>query len=240
MRRILITGANRGIGLDLTERYLARGGSLIFAACRQLDRADALQTLAAQHPASLRILRMDVTDGASVNAALDVVRAEADGLDVLVNNAGSYPGGVDGHEASTSVFGALEAEPMLEVFRVNTVAPVLLAQTALDLLRRGTEARVINMSSDAASLTRGQNGHYTYPASKTALNMFTRQMAADLRGDRIIVISLHPGWIQTDMGGQRAPRTLAETMPGVVKVIDGVTLADSGAFFNWDGTHIPW
>jgi NAD(P)-dependent dehydrogenase (short-subunit alcohol dehydrogenase family) len=240
MRRILITGANRGIGLDLVQRYLRQGDVLVFATCRHPDVAYVLRALADQNPAHLRVLSLDVIDPASVSAALEIVRAETGGLDYLINNAGIYPGGVFGHEPSSSVFGALEAAAMLEVFRVNTVAPVLLIQAAVDLLRQGRDARVINMSSDAASLTRGQNGHYTYPASKTALNMFTRQIAADLRADGIIVISLHPGWIQTDMGGAGAPRTLAETMPGVVRVIDGVTMADSGQFFNWDGTHIPW
>jgi NAD(P)-dependent dehydrogenase (short-subunit alcohol dehydrogenase family) len=239
MQRILITGSNRGIGFDLTRRYLERGEQ-VFATCRNPQSASELNQLVAQHPGCLSILALDVTDEAAIGECARQVSAQVDGLDVLLNNAGTYAGSV--HEADPHVtrFGSLEAGPMMDMFHVNTVAPVLIAQAFADLLRRGDQPRLINVSSDAGSLTLREGGAYTYPASKTALNMFTRCLAADLRSAGVIVISIHPGWIQTDMGGPYAPRTLDDTMPGMLRVIDGLTLRDTGQFFNWDGKHIPW
>jgi NAD(P)-dependent dehydrogenase (short-subunit alcohol dehydrogenase family) len=144
-------------------------------------------------------------------------------------------------EPSSAKFGSLDVQAMMEVFQVNTVAPVMVAQAFADLLHRGTNARVINVSSDAGSITRRESGcNYSYPSSKAALNMMTRCLAADFRADGVIVISIHPGWIQTDMGGPHARWTLAETIPGMMSVIDGLTMADTGEFFNWDGAHVPW
>jgi NAD(P)-dependent dehydrogenase (short-subunit alcohol dehydrogenase family) len=240
MQRIFITGANRGIGLDLTRRYLQREGTQLFAACRQPAKADALRALAAHYPGRVQIIPLDVTDAPQIAAAAQTVRAQTDGLDVLINNAGTYAGRVGDADPRVSRLGALEAGPMLEMLHINTVAPVLVAQAFADLLRRGQQPRLINVSSDAGSLTLTDGGSYTYPASKTALNMFTRCLARDLRPDGVIVISIHPGFIQTDMGGPLAPRTLDDTMPGMMQVIDRLTLADSGQFFNWDGQHVPW
>jgi NAD(P)-dependent dehydrogenase (short-subunit alcohol dehydrogenase family) len=241
LRRILITGANRGIGLEMVERYMARGDAQVFATCRNPAGATALMALAEQHAGRLTVLGLDVTDQAAVERALGELGAQVDGLDVLYNNAGIFPGGVDAREGSSAIFGQLEAAAMLEVFRVNTVAPVIMVQAAADLLRRGTNARVINMSSDVGSLTlRDKGGNYSYPSSKTALNMMTRSLAGDLRGAGVIVVSMHPGWIQTEMGGKRAALTLDEAVPRMMQVVDGLTLEDSGLFFQWDGTRVPW
>jgi len=130
---------------------------------------------------------------------------------------------------------------MLEVFRVNTVSPVMVTQACADLLRRGENARVINMSSDAGSITmKESSGNYSYPASKAALNMLTRCLAAEFRADNVIVISVHPGWIQTDMGGNSAPKKPADTLPSMMRCIDELTMADTGIFLNWDGSIVPW
>ena len=241
LRRILITGANRGIGLDLVGRYLEREDSLIFATCRHPENAKALQTLAGNYPQRLRVLQLDVTDEAGIYQTLESIQSQVDGLELLINNAGSYPGGVDAQEGSSAIFGSLEMGAMVEVFHVNAVAPVIIAQAAASLLRQGKDARVINVSSDAGSITKREHGcNYSYPASKAALNMLTRCLAGDFRDANVVVISIHPGWIQTDMGGTQAPRTLEDTIPGMMQVINGLSMADSGAFFNWDGTRIPW
>lgn len=241
MQRILITGANRGIGLDLTRRYAQREETMIFATCRNPDKAAELQSLAAQHPARVHVVPLDVTNAQSIVDSAAQVREHTDALDMLINNAGVLPGGVENREPNIAHFGALEAEAMLRVFHVNSVAPVLVAQAYADLLRRGVNARVINVSSDAGSITRRDNGcDYTYPASKAALNMMTRCLAGEFRGDGVIVISIHPGFIKTDMGGQRARLTLEEAMPSFVEVLDGLTMADSGTFLNWDGKSVAW
>ncbi len=242
MQRILITGANRGIGLDLTQRYAGRDSvTHVFATCRNPDKAAELQVVAAQHPGRVHVIALDVTDSASIETAVNAVSAQVDALDMLINNAGVLPGGVENREPNIGALGALEAEAMLHVFHVNSIAPVLVTQACTGLLRRGQNARVINVSSDAGSITNREKGcDYSYPASKAALNMMTRCLAGEFRADAVIVISIHPGFIQTDMGGSRARLTLDEAMPSFVAVVDGLTMADSGRFLNWDGKEIAW
>lgn len=240
MRRILITGANRGIGLELVREYV-QCGDVIFATCRQPDRADVLQALARQHPDQVKILPLEVTDRAAIDAVFAAVAAQVDGLELLYNNAGIYPDGVFPQASHSSSFGYLDAEAMLDVFRVNTISPAILTQAAANLLRNGQNPRVVNLSSDAGSLAlHADGGNYSYPSSKAALNMITRCLAGDFRKDGVIVISLHPGWIRTDMGGEQATLALDEAVPSILRMIDGLTLADSGEFFNWDGKHVPW
>lgn len=241
MRRILITGTNRGIGLDLVRRYLQRDDTQIFATCRQPERADELNALAASYPQRLHVLTLEVTEKASIKALLRAIHEQVDGLEILINNAGILPGGVSNMEPKSARFGSLEAEAMLEVLNVNAVAPVILTQAFAPLLRNGQDARIINMTSDAGSITRRQSEHsYSYVASKAALNMMTRCISISLKNDKVIVISIHPGWIQTDMGGMETNLTLEDTMPGMMKTIDELTMDDTGEFFNWDGKRIPW
>lgn len=239
MKRILITGSNRGIGLALVRQYLLQDDSLIFATCRHPASADELQALAQAHPERLQIIELDVINQASIEQSLQVVSQQVDGLDMLINNAGILPGGVDSREPNISQFGSLEATAMMQVFQVNTISPVIITQTYGDLLRRGKDARVINVSSDAGSINRRNKGcDFSYPSSKAALNMMSRCLAGNLQS--VIVISIHPGFIKTDMGGVNASLTLDEAIPRLVETMDGLTLADSGQFFNWDGRQVEW
>ncbi len=206
-RRVLITGASRGIGRELARLYAA-SGALVFAACRDPERAAGLAA------GRVSVVQLDVTDCASIASAVEQVSCRVE---------------------------ALDGEAMLEVFRVNTVAPVLVAQAFAPLLRRGAAPRLVNVSSDAGSLARRDHGcNYTYPASKAALNMMTRCLAGDLGADGVIVVSVHPGWVRTEMGGPAAPRDASQTLPSLVRVIDGLTPQDTGLFFNWDGTRVAW
>lgn len=241
MQRILITGANRGIGLAFVRAYLETGDALIFAACRNLERATELRALTEAAPDRVIPVALDVADTASILESVAQVRTHTDALDLLINNAGILPGGVDAPELATSAFGHLDAEAMLRVFHINSVAPVMVAQAYAALLRNGKQARLINMSSDAGSITLRSHGcDYSYPASKAALNMLTRCLAGDLRGDGVIVVSVHPGWIQTDMGGNAAPLTLDDTVPAMMRLFAGLTVAQSGSFLNWDGRSVAW
>lgn len=241
MRRILITGSNRGIGLELVKRYLAQPDTLIFATCREPNTAVELDTLAGQNPERVKIVQLNVIDQDSIETAYQQISTQVDGLEILINNAGILPGGVDHREANIGSLGSLDANAMLEVFRVNTISPIIVTQRYADLLRNGDQARVINVSSDAGSIDRRKNGcDYSYPASKAALNMMSRCLAGDFRSDQVIVVSMHPGWIQTEMGGVRARLTLDEAIPSMAAVIDKLTMADSGSFVNWDGGLIPW
>lgn len=241
MRRILITGSNRGVGLALVKEYLLQDDTLIIATCRNPDHATALQHVAETHSDRVHVLQLDVIDNDSIQHAVQTVSELVDGLDMLINNAGILPGGVDNREPNIGAFGQLDADAMLHVFRVNSISPIIITQAFADLLRNGTDCRVINVSSDAGSITRRNNGcDYSYPSSKAALNMMSRCLSGDLRGDDIIAISIHPGFIKTDMGGVNARLTLDEAIPTMVKTMDSLTMDNSGQFFNWDGKRVEW
>ncbi len=241
MKRILITGSNRGVGLALVKQYLLQDDTLILATCRNPDKAQDLQSLATDNPERVYIIPLDVIDAESIKTAVTAVRERVDGLDMLINNAGILPGGVENRDANISAFGQLDPQAMLRVFEVNSISPIIITQAFADLLRQGHDARVINVSSDAGSINRRDKGcDYSYPSSKAALNMMSRCLSGDLRGDDIIAISVHPGFIQTDMGGANATLTLDEAIPTLVQTLDGLTMADTGQFFNWDGQQVAW
>lgn len=235
MERVLITGANRGIGLALARQYLARGDR-VFAAVRRPDAAADLHTLAAQYGDRLFITALDVRDVDSIAACADAVRARTDALDILLNNAGINPE-YDPYET----FGRLEAAAMLEVLHTNSVAPMLVAQAVYDLLKRGDRPRIANFSSDMGSLTwKTSGGSLSYCASKAALNMFTRGLAPTAIRDGVIAIALDPGWVQTDMGGPGAEITPDASAMGIINVLDNLTRADAGRYLNYAGDENPW
>lgn len=241
MRRILITGTNRGIGLALVQQYLAQNDTFIIATCRNPNSADDLNAVAEANSDRVKVVQLDVINPTSIADSVKVIAAQVDGLDMLINNAGILPGGVDNRDPEISAFGQLDPDAMLKVFQVNTVSPVIITQAFADLLRNGENVRVINVSSDAGSITlRNKGCDYSYPSSKAGLNMMSRCLAGDLRGDSIIVISLHPGFIKTDMGGVNARLELDEAIPTMVETMDNLTMDDSGQFFNWDGKQVDW
>jgi NAD(P)-dependent dehydrogenase (short-subunit alcohol dehydrogenase family) len=234
MRRVLITGANRGLGLEFVRQCLARGAR-VFAGCRNPEKAGDLQTLVVAHPEQLTILTLDVTDEATIDASVEIIRSQVDGLDLLINNAGAFPR----RETPTN----LNAETMLQAFHLNSVAPMIVAQRCLDLLRAGNQPKIVNISSKMGSLwwkEKEGGGDYSYCSSKSALNMLTRTLAFDLRSDGIIVVAINPGWVQTDMGGSSADLTPAESVGGMLKVIEGLTEAHTSKFYTWEGREHRW
>lgn len=232
MKRVLITGANRGLGLALAKESLARGYQ-VFATCRHPEEADELQALVDDHPERLTTLRLDVTDEESIDTSASAVEFQEGALDLLINNAGTNP---DDERP-----GNLDAETMLYTFHVNALGPMLVAQRHLDLLRAGDDPKILNISSTSGSLTeKSSGGGYSYCGSKAALNMLTRALAFDLESDGIIVVAIHPGWVQTDMGGSAAPLAPAESARGVLDVAEGLTAADAGAFYTYEGQEAPW
>jgi NAD(P)-dependent dehydrogenase (short-subunit alcohol dehydrogenase family) len=241
MHRVLITGAGRGIGLRLSRLYAERDDTLVVACSRNPSAASELLRLAGQLPDRLRVVALDVADPSTISSARDALGRQVDGLEVLINNAGVYPGSVRAPGPGTAELGSLDMDAMMDVFRVNTLGPVLVTQAFVGLLAAGHQPRVINISSDAGSLgLRSGHGSYAYPASKAALNMFTRCLAADLRPKGILVASVHPGFIRTDMGGPSAPLAPEETLPRLLETIEGLTMEATGGFFNWDGKTVPW
>lgn len=240
-KRILITGANRGIGLEFARQLVGRGEA-VFATCRQPDSADDLQALQADHPERVSITALDVADMASIDAAWEVIRAKTEALDWLINNAGvNYNSDGMAPPAHYNSLGHLDSESILSMWRTNSLGPLLVAQRFLDLLRAGDEARIVNISSNMGALTnRTSSGTYAYPASKAALNMLTRALAFDVRREGIVTVCINPGWVRTDMGSRGAPVAVEESVGGILRVVDGLTEQDAGRFIRWDGVEMPW
>jgi NAD(P)-dependent dehydrogenase (short-subunit alcohol dehydrogenase family) len=232
MQRVLVTGANRGLGLEFTRQLLTRGDR-VYATCRHPGKALALTGLAAAHPGHLHVLPLDLDKERSIAELARETAALTDALDVLINNAGMLVSG--------ERFGSLAAKALTETFASNVAGPVLLTQALFPLLEKGTSAKVMNLSSRLGSIgSSGGFGTPSYAISKAALNMATRQLAAALAPQHVTVFCVSPGWVSTDMGGAGAPLTPAQSVTKLLRVLDGVTSADAGRFIDNDGSEIPW
>lgn len=230
----LVTGANRGLGLAFARQLAARGDRVL-ATCRRPGDADDLRALADEHDGQITILELDVADESSIAGAFDAAADEVDAVHLLVNNAGVNGDGRD------SNFGDLTQEELLRVYRVNAAGPLLVTQAARELLKAAQGATVVNITSGLGSIENATNGSWhSYRASKAALNMVTRVLAADLEGDGVAVVSMNPGWVQTDMGGAHANLTPEASIGGMLEVIGGLTMDDSGSFQSWNGSAVPW
>jgi len=232
MQRVLVTGANRGLGLEFVQQLLARGARVI-AACRQPGRAMKLTELAAAHPGHLSVLPLDLNKERSITGLAHETGMLTDKLDALINNAGVLVSG--------ERYGELAAKTFAETFAINVIGPLLLTQALTALLEQGKAACVINLSSDLGS--QGDTVAFNTPSyaiSKAALNMVTRLTAAELGARGITVISLNPGWVKTDMGGAHAPLAVNESVAGMLKVIDGLKPGDGGRFLDYNGAEVAW
>jgi NAD(P)-dependent dehydrogenase (short-subunit alcohol dehydrogenase family) len=226
MPTLLITGANRGIGLELTKRYAADGWTVI-ATCREPQTATELKAIR-----GISVEALDVTDYAAVDKLAQTYDGTA--IDLLLNNAGIY-GNRDG------ALKVSDFDTYLQVLHVNSVAPMKLALTFLPHLKATKGgARIATISSRMGSISQGGGGSYAYRASKAAINAGMHNLALDLKSSGISCITLHPGWVKTDMGGAGADIDVATSAAGLKTVIDGITLRDTGKFYNYDGGEIPW
>ena len=196
MSSVLITGANRGIGLALVKEFLKQGNRVI-ATARQPDKADELNALSkTYHEPNYTVIPMDVTNADSVNQAYSKIAQSFSSLDILINNAGVNP------DVKDEKFEDMDIAHFEMAFDVNVVGVARVSRSLLPLLRKGNEPRIINISSGAGSIAIKTNFKlYSYSTSKAALNMFTRALAAELKPEEIIVVALSPGWVRTDMGG---------------------------------------
>ena len=233
MSNVLITGANRGIGLELTRQILNKGDR-VFATCRKPAQADGLHSLADTFQEQLTILPLDVTDDEMAIGVRTAVSTQTPSLDLLINNAGILYRGerIDNFEPAK----------MLRTFDVNVVGAMRVVAQFVDLLRLGTNPRIINISSQLGSLLAMDRnwGDVSYNSSKAALNMVTRKLAHDLAGDGIAVIAIHPGWVQTDMGGPNAAISSPDSAQGILAVAGSLTLEHSGKFYTYSGGEHPW
>lgn len=236
MPTILITGANRGIGLSLTEKLLTEDWRVL-ATAREPESAVGLHELKRRHPHRLDVLPLDVTSLESLRRLPARVAAVTDQLDVLVNNAGVFPEEGDEH------FVEMKPEWFEEAYHVNVVGSVRVTQALLPLLKRGDRPRLVLMSSGAGSVTtKDDHTKLAYACSKAALNMLARGLAADLKRDGVIVNPVSPGWVQTQMGGPNATITPEESARMLGQTLANLTLEDTGLFLGPDGskTSYPW
>ena len=245
MQKIFITGASRGMGLEFTRRFLQRGDH-VFASCRNPQEAGYLQALKISMPSQLTILRLDVADKNSIFDVFAAMRMNTDSLDLLINNAGIYlgrrgalPNAED--DAGSDKLEKLNFEDGVNLMKVNAIAPILIAQQFLGFLKKGTNPRVISITSGYGSITHNDWGEpYHYSASKAALNMYMRSLAVDVKEFGITVAVLDPGWVQTEMGGANAPIEVMESVDGMMAVIDALTPKQNGLCFNWEGVLQEW
>ncbi|HUP22867.1 MAG TPA: SDR family oxidoreductase [Thermoanaerobaculia bacterium] len=228
METVLITGANRGLGLGLVRRWRA-AGSRVLACCR---RPEAAVELAREAGPGLSIHRLDVTDPSSIAA---LVR-DLDGIaiDVLVHNAGIF-GRRDGQR-----LGVLDFDAWRSVMETNLLGPMRVTEALLPNVAASRRRWIAAITSQMGSVSGTSGGSYAYRSSKAALNMAMRSLAADLASRRISVVLVHPGWVRTGMGGHQAALEVEESAAGVVDLLGRLEPGDSGHFFDWQGNEIPW
>jgi NAD(P)-dependent dehydrogenase (short-subunit alcohol dehydrogenase family) len=230
LRRSIVTGANRGLGLEFTRQLLARGDHVV-AACRHPGKASELNHLAGEYPGRLHVLPLDVAEEKSRTAFARELPLVADGIDLLINNAGVLHSG--------ERWGSVSEANLADSLRTNAMGPFLLTQAlASQLAERAT---VANISSGMGSISDDPDFHSpSYRISKAALNMATRMLARALESRGIPVIALCPGWVRTDMGGSSAQITPSESVSALLQMIDAVTPERSGGFFDRFGKPMPW
>ena len=225
MTNILITGAGRGIGLELA-RQAAGAGLQVYGSVR--DEA-AVARLERELP-GVRPLVFDVADADQVSRAA----AGFDGpLDILVNNAG-----VIGPKVQSTF--EMDFEGFAETLNINTLAPLRVTQAFLPALRKADCAKIVMISSNMGRMVADKSDRIAYRASKAALNRITMALADDLRAEEICCVATHPGWVRTDMGGGAADIDAAESAAGLLSLIQGLKMKDSGTFIDWDGTRQSW
>lgn len=223
MATVLVTGANRGLGLEFVRQYAADGWTVI-ACCRKPAEAKELKKLAG----SIEVETLDVGVDAEIAALAKRLKGRA--IDLLINNAGVY-----GPRSGT------DTTAWLGVFRVNSIAPFHLAHALADNVAKSEQKRIVSISSAMGSIGgNGSAGDYVYRSSKAALNMTMKGLSNELRDRGVIVAVLSPGWVKTDMGGRGAPLEAKDSIASLRRVIAGLKAKDGGKFFSHDGKSIAW
>ncbi len=230
-KTVLITGANRGIGLELVREFAGYGWK-VFACCRTPESATALSQVASGAGGTVSIHRLDVTDPEQIRQ-LAATLSEIP-IDILVNNAGvSGPLEQD--------FGNIDTEAWLQTFHVNTIAPMQMAVAFADQVARSRRKVIITIGSLLGSLQANEDGGiYAYRTSKAAAHLVMKNLAIDLAPKGITAVALHPGWVRTEIGGPEAPLSPRESAVKLHQVLTTLTLKDSGKLWSEDGQVLPW
>ena len=231
MKNILITGANRGLGLGLVKKYL-ENNEKVFCTTRNISKSKELKLLKEKHTNSLEICELDLLDEHSPNILSNFLVNKP--IDLFINNAGVIA-------QSAQNFKSISLNPWIEVLKVNLIAHLLITQSIIKNIKKSSEKRIYILSSKVGSIEDNKSGGmYVYRSSKTALNQIVKSLSIDLKPIGISVISLHPGWVRTEMGGPNALISVEESVNGMFGVISNTNISNSGQFLNYDGTEIPW
>lgn len=225
---VLITGANRGLGLKFTELYAQKKFNVL-ATCRTPHNADGLLELAKKNN-QISVLPLDVGIYEEVENLAETIKASP--IDILINNAGIW---------RSSTLGSINRQAWLESFTINSIAPYEVTQALLPNIKKGSLKKVVSITSKMGSIDDNTSGSsYIYRSSKSALNMVMRSLQHDLSSYGIATLTLHPGWVQTDMGGMNALITDEQSVSGMINVIDKLNIENTGRFIDYDGKPISW
>ena len=231
MNTVLITGSNRGIGLEWARQYSQQGWRVL-ASCRNPQYASELNTLK-KYNSTISIHRLDLTKPNEINALANKLNTYT--IDVLINNAGIY---LDKNDSS---IGSLNYEKWKKTFEVNTLGPLRVTEAFLKHVSVSETRLIVCISSHMGSITDiHTTGSYYYRSSKAALNAAMKSLSIELKPKNIGVLLLHPGWVQTDLGGENATITPKKSVQTMLKVIQNFSIENTGEFIRYDGTSIPW
>jgi NAD(P)-dependent dehydrogenase (short-subunit alcohol dehydrogenase family) len=233
---VLITGSNRGLGLEFARQYCAAGWQVI-ATCREPSAAAELQELRAAHP-RLELHALDVGDFTTIDRLAATLAGRP--IDVLLNNAGVFGPKPGAENDRRQEFGSMDYGIWAEVLRVNLMAPMKMAEAFVEHVAASAQKKIVAVSSTEGSSPNAKGGIYAYRTSKAALNMLMQNLAPDLAPRGIVTAAFCPGWIRTRMGGPRAPLEAPPSIAGLRSVIDGLTPERSGKFWLWNGQALPW
>ena len=230
MINVLITGANRGLGLGFVKKYLEKNVNVL-CTTRDISGSKELLECKERYPNNIEIFELDLLKENGAETLANQLNGMP--IDILINNAGVG--------SSNQHFEAVSSKPWLEVLKVNLIAPLIITQSLIENVKMSSAKKIYFLSSQLGSI--GDNtsgGMYIYRSSKTGLNQVVRSLSVDLKPKGITVVSLHPGWVKTDMGGPNAPVSIDKSIEGMTKVIDRTDIKDTGRFLNYDGTELPW
>ena len=230
MTNVVITGANRGLGLGFVKNYLAKNVNVV-STTRDLKRSKELLAIKERFPNNLEIFELDLL---KESAGYTVANFLGDRpIDILIINAGVG--------SNNQYLQAVSPKPWMEVLKVNLIAPLMVTQSIIDNVKKGSDKKIYFLSSQLGSIADNTSGGmYIYRSSKTGLNQVVKSLSVDLKPQGITVVSLHPGWVKTDMGGPNAPVSIDESIEGMMNVIETTNINDSGRFLNFDGKELPW
>jgi NAD(P)-dependent dehydrogenase (short-subunit alcohol dehydrogenase family) len=240
MPTVLVTGAGRGLGLEFARQYAADGWSVL-ACARDPARSTALTTLAAESSGRVEPIALDIADFAAIDRVASSLAGRP--IDVLINNAGTMGAANFARDgAGAGKFGSANFDDWAAVYRVNTFAPMKMAEAFIEHVSGSEHKRIVSLSSIVGSMSKNNlGGLYVYRSSKAALNAIMRSMGLDLaRKYGVVAIAMHPGWARTDMGGERADIDATTSVAGMRRVISGLTNESSGRFWMYDGSELPW